>query len=100
MLAKQYTQFLAHIMRRVVVVAGKAVVVESHAVELTDEQERPVRAGLGFGDGLCVVDGKEDVRCFGEVRECGFEGEWVGGLQEHEAHGGAEEDDVGAWEFL
>lgn len=80
------------------VIVAEGVVVEGDAVDLGDEQEGPVRAALGFGDRGGVVDGKEDVGCAREVWECGFERERVGGLEEHEGHGGAEEDDVCAWE--
>lgn len=68
---------------------------EGDAVEETDEQERPVGAAFGEFDVGAVVDGEEDVRGVGEVWEGVFEGGGVGGLHEHEGHGGAEEDDVG-----
>jgi len=54
---------------------------------------------FGFGYVPAVVYGKEDVGGFGEVREGVAEGAWVGGLEEHEGHAWAEEDDVGVLEF-
>ena len=43
---------------------------------------------------VSVVDGEEDVCCASEIGESGFELEGIGGLHEHEGHGGAEEDDL------
>lgn len=67
---------------------------ESDAVDNGNKEERPVGATLGDGGVAAVVEGKEDVRCLGKVRQGFAEGDGVGGLGEHEGHGWAEEDDV------
>jgi hypothetical protein len=44
---------------------------------------------------VAVVYGEENVGCGFEGGEGGFETQWVVGLEEHEGHAGAEEDDAG-----
>jgi len=48
---------------------GEAVVVEGDAVDDGDEEEGPVRAGLGGVGVGAVVDGEEDVGYLTEVGE-------------------------------
>jgi hypothetical protein len=54
---------------------------------------------FGFGYVPAIVNWEEDVGGFGEVGEGVAEGSRVGGLEEHEGHAWAEEDDVGVFEF-
>lgn len=54
---------------------------------------------FGLGYVPAVVYGEEDVGGFCEVGEGVSEGARVGGLEEHEGHAWAEEDDVGVLEF-
>lgn len=51
-----------------VIPGRQRVVVEGHPVHDGDQQQRPVRAALGFGDVAAVVDREEDV---GGAREVG-----------------------------
>lgn len=62
-------------MLRLVVVRGdEGVVVEGHAVDDGDDEERPVRPAFGHHGVPRVVDGEEDVCCGGEVGEGFFQG--------------------------
>lgn len=70
------------------------IIVESDAVDGGDEEERPVGTALGDGGVAAVVEREEDVGCLGKIWQGFAEGDGVGGLGEHEGHGGAEEDDV------
>lgn len=56
-------------------------------------------SAFGFGYVSAVVYGEEDVGGSCEVGEGVAEGARIGGLEEHEGHAGAEEDDVGVFEF-
>lgn len=56
-------------------------------------------SAFGFGDVSAVIYGEEDVGGLCEVWESFAEGARVGGLEEHEGHAGAEEDDIGVLEF-
>ena len=58
---------------------------------------RPAFCGCDVG---IVVYGEEDVRGCAEVGESFLECERIGGLHEHKAHGGTEEDDRGFWKGL
>lgn len=64
MFTQQDREFLGDVVGGSIVVAAEGIVVEGYAVELGDEEERPVRAGFCLGDALCIVDGEEDVGCF------------------------------------
>ena len=70
---------------------------EGDAVDDGDEEQGPVGAAFGDFGVAAVVDGEEDVGCFGEVGQGVFEGDGVGGLGEHEGHAGPEEDDLGVF---
>lgn len=96
---QQRTNLIRSKPRLIVIGRGQGIVVEGHAVDDRDEQERPVAAAFGDGHVARVVYGEEDVCCAGEVGEGVFQGERVGRLHEHEGHGGAEEDDVGGGVF-
>lgn len=78
--SEQLGQFTRRQPRLVVIARRHAIIVERHAIDYRDEEERPVRAALSNGDVARVVYGQEDVGCFGEVGEGFFEGQGVGGL--------------------
>lgn len=63
---------------------------ERDTINDADEEKRPVCAAFGDLDVAAVVDWEEDVRSFGEVRQCVAEGEGIRGLDEHKGHGRAE----------
>ena len=90
---------LAHLIRDearfLEVAGGQAVVVEGDAVEDRDEQQRPVGPALRELDVAVVVDGQEDMRGVGEVRQRGDERARVGRVLQHEGHGRAKQADIG-----
>lgn len=92
--AKQLLELMTRQPRLHLIAGTQRVVMERHAVQNTDEQQRPMRPALGDVDGAAVVDGQEDVGRAGEVWQCGFEGERVLGFHQQEGHAGAQEDDA------
>ena len=62
---------------------------ECYAVDYGYEQERPVRAAFSDGDVARIVYGQENVGCACEIGEGFFQRQGVGGLHQHECHGGA-----------
>lgn len=93
--AQQLRHFVSDESGLVVVGAVKRIVVEGDAIDAGHEQERPMGSALGHGRVLAVVDGEEDVCGFLEIGQSTLERERIMGLLQHEAHGGAQEDDVG-----
>ncbi len=72
----------------------ETVVVESNPIDDADKEQRPVGAAFSLVGVAAIIDGEEDVRCFGEIGKCILEGQGVGGLNKHEGHAGTEEDDI------
>ena len=73
------------------------VVVESNAIDYGDQEEGPVGATFGLRDVAAVVYREKNVRGAGEVWKDFAEGPWVWGLEDHEGHAWAEEDNVGGF---
>lgn len=67
---------------------------EGDSINDTDEEKRPMGAAFRDFDVAAVVDGEEDVRGSGKLRQCVAESERIGGLDQHKRHGGAKQDDV------
>ena len=65
---------------------------ERNTIDNANEKKRPVRAAFGYFDVAAVVNGEEDMSCTREIWESVFEGQGIGGLDEHKGHGGAKED--------
>jgi hypothetical protein len=81
----------------VAVTGRETVIVEGYVVDDGDEEQGPMGAAFGNGGVAAVGDWEEDM---GDIFEGGKgrgDGMGVGGLEEHEGHGGAEEDDVGVF---
>ena len=67
---------------------------ECNAIDYGNEEQGPVCTAFGLTNITAVIDGEEDMGSFCEVRECFAEGAGIRGLEEHERHAWAEEDDV------
>ena len=68
---------------------------EGYAVDDTDEEQGPVGTAFCVLDIAAVVYGEEDMGCVFEGRQGRFQGHGVVGLEKHEGHAGAKEDDAG-----
>lgn len=68
-LAKEAAKLVRYYRGIIAVLVAEGVVVEGHAIDDRDEEQRPVRAAFGNFDVVTVVDWEEDVCYLGEVGE-------------------------------
>lgn len=81
---------------RFIDVGGRhGVVVECHAVENANEEQRPMCATFGFGHAHAIVDGEEDVCSLIERGQGRLEFQRLIRSQQHEGHAGAQKHNVG-----